>query len=381
MTPADARSVIGTMLAPLALGTFLDAVTASRPLEQGGDVAHPRAGLLGPDPEQTILAAFATHAPTLDCHAVAPDGPPPGPAVVANSAAFRALIGGYHDRGYTVRLPDVRALSPALQHLVRALEVVLEQPVDASIFWSRAGARAKIHYDNNDNIAIQLCGRKRWFVSTDTAGLQNPWRDIAEVPPHLERHNAVDVGPGDLLYIPRGLPHSVASTTDSIHVAILFTPLTLRAAMTAAIDHLSETARPLRAAAGSAPDLARAFADLAERCRQPGFVEAALERRSGRSVADLARLVPPVAAATLGAATRVRHVALSAAHLRETGATVELALPGGRMALHAGAAPALRFILATPAFAVGDLPDLAPDVAVALVGRLIEAGLLEPESS
>ncbi|UVO55139.1 cupin domain-containing protein [Sphingomonas sp. SUN039] len=379
MTPSDARAVVGKMLAPLALGTFLDAVAASRPLEQGGDAAHLRTGLLGPDPEQTILAAFATHAPTLDCHAVAPQGPPPGPAVVADAAAFRALIDAYHARGYTVRLPDVRALSPALQHFVRALEIVLDQPVDTSIFWSRVGARAKIHYDNNDNIAIQLAGRKRWFVSTDAAGLQNPWRDIAETPPHLERHNVVDAAPGDLLYIPRGLPHSVASTTESIHVAILFTPLTLRAAMIAAIDHLAETARPLRAAAGSANDLARAFADLAERCRQPQFVEAALERRSGRAVADLARLVPPVAAPVLGVTTRVRHAALSAAHLREAGATIELALPGGRMALHAGAAPALRFILATPAFAVGDLPGLTPDLAVALVGRLIEAGLLEPE--
>ncbi len=380
MMKSEAESVVAAVLDPLSVGAFLDAVHASAPFDRCGGVSHPCAGLLGDDPEQAILAAFATHAPILDCHAVAPDGPPPGPAAVADAAAFRALIGAYHDRGYTVRIPDVRGLSPALQHFVRALEIVLGQPVEASVFWSRTGARAKIHYDNNDNIAVQLSGRKRWFVSSDTAGLQNSWRDIAEVPPHLDRHTVVDVAPGDLLYIPRGLPHSVASTTESIHLAILFTPLTRRAALIAAIDHLSETARPLRAAAGRASDLASAFTDLAEHCRQPGFVEAALERRNGRAVADLTRLVPLVAAPTPGATTRVRHAALSAAHLRQTGTTVELALPGGRIALHAGAAPALRFILATQSFAISDLSDLAPDVAVALVGRLIEAGLLEVAS-
>lgn len=392
MIVSEAESVVRAMLAPLMLESFFDAVRASKPIEQAGGPSHPRAALLGADPQATLLAAFATHAPILDCHAIAPDGPPPGPTVVADAAAFRALIDRYHDRGYTVRIPEVRALASPLLSFTRALEALIAQPVEASVFWSRAGARAKIHYDNNDNITVQLVGRKRWYISTDPAGLQNAWGDVAEPLPHLERHSVLDVEPGDLHYVPRGTPHSVESTTDSLHVSILFTPLTLRSAIIAALDHASDVARPYRVTAASrlagysglgaalGPGIIAGLTHLVEQCRQPGFVDTALAKRIGRGIGDLTRLTPVTTTPSpLTSASRVRHAPLSTMYLRNAGEVVDLALPGGHVSIHAGAAPALAFIAATPSFAIGQLPGLAPEVGIALVERLVSAGLLEAE--
>jgi uncharacterized RmlC-like cupin family protein len=392
MIVSEAEFVVQAMLAPLTVESFFDAVRSSKPVAQKGGPSHPRAALLGPDPEATLLAAFATHAPILDCHATAPIGPPPGPAVVPSPAAFRALVDRYHDRGYTVRIPEVRALASPLLGFTRALEALICQPVEASVFWSRAGARAKIHYDNNDNITVQLVGRKRWYISTDPAGLQNAWGDVAEPLPHLERHRVLDVEPGDLHYVPRGTPHSVESTTDSLHVSILFTPLTLRSAIMAALDHASDTARPYRVTAASrlvgvprlgaalGPGIVAALTHLVDLCREPDFVDAALARRMSRGIGDLARLTPVNATLLpLAPASRVRHAPLSTVHLRNAGNVVDLALPGGHVPIHAGAAPALAFIAATTSFAISDLPGLAPEVSMALVERLVSAGLLEPE--
>ena len=378
------------MLAPLSVDSFFDAVTASTPVEHAGGKGHLRAMLLGPEPMATLLAAFATHAQILDCHAVAPAGPPPGPAAVENAAAFRALIGAYHDRNYTVRIPEVRALAAPLLAFTRALEALICQPVEVSAFWSRAGARAKIHYDNNDNITVQLVGQKRWYVSTAPAGLENPWLQVGAPLPHLDRHAVSDAGPGDLLYVPRGTPHSVESITDSLHISILFTPLTLRAAVIAALDHLSDSARPLRATAATrmasaqnlgaavGPNIVGALESLIVQCRRPDFVEAALAKSASRTVGAFERLVPATAAPPpLTASTQVRHAPLATAYLRDVGNVVDLALPGGHISIHAGAARALAFIGATPRFAVADLPDLAPEVGVALVERLIAAGWLE----
>ena len=230
MIVAEAEHCVAALVAPIALDRFLEAVRGGESIDTASDTGHRRAALLGSDPAATILAAFKTHATGLDCHSPAPLALPPEAGTIATAADFGALVRAYHDRNYTVRIPKAPSLHPRAQAVARALEILIHAPVDASVFWSRAGARAKVHYDNNDNIAIQLTGRKRWFVSTEPWNPRNPWRDPGEGETQLGAHRVVDAEPGDLLFIPRGLAHCVESTTDSIHLALLFTPLPWRAA-------------------------------------------------------------------------------------------------------------------------------------------------------
>ena len=220
---------------------------------------------------------------------------------------------------------------PGLQLAARALECLLHQPVGSSLFWSRAGAKAAVHYDKRDNMIVQLEGRKRWFISTDPPGLQNNWQQVGEPLPNLQRHCVVDVEPGDLIYIPRGTPHTVELTTKSLHLAILFVPLTLREAIIAAVDHLSDSDRSFRETAVSrvqAADIAALTNILSARVLQLArtlpvetFVQNALELRSSRMIADLPALPKPEAPPrSITRETCVRHSPLAICDFRSSSA-------------------------------------------------------------
>lgn len=386
----QARATLAAVFAPLPIDRFFDELMGKALFDLSGDHDHVRRHLFGADPARTILQSFATHGERIVWHAEAPSGPPPAAAASIDSpAAFQARIGALHERGYTVRVPDVIALSPALHQFTRALEFMLHQPVKASLFWSAADARAPVHYDDNDNIVIQLTGRKRWFVSSAPSDLHNPWRDVAEAQPALGDHHVFDLGPGDLLYVPRGTPHTVQSQSESLHLAIIFTPVTLRDVIIAALDHLSDHDRALREGAlgridadidrnALARDMAAALERLLPAVRSHEFVDAALQRRSSRTIGNMARLVGTEPPAALSAASLVRHSPLAMCYMLATPATIDFCQPGDHINIHRGVEAALRFISTTPSFRIADLPGEMPDeIRVALVARLVRSGFLE----
>ena len=292
---------------------------------------------------------------------------------------FLKLIRSFQERGYTVRVPDVVSLSPGLQRFARALELMLRRPVAASLFWSAAGAQAVVHYDKRDNIIVQLEGRKRWFISTDPPGLQNAWKQIGEPLPHLQRHRVVDVGPGDLLYIPRGTPHTVE-------------PTTLREALIAAVDYLSDSDRFFRETAVSEvaqADFGKLWKDFHEglsrlltQARSEDFLKNAMDLRWSRMTGDLPPLSKPARVPAITSQTRVRQSSLAISHVRPSFSSLDFSLPGGHIALHPGVGPELEYISSTASFRVAEIPgESAAEVKIALVSRLIESGFLEIDGS
>lgn len=383
----QAEALLAETFAPLTTDDFFGAI-GKVCLESKDGRGHPRRLLFGDDPKQTILNAFATHASTLDCHSTAPTQPPPAPRGVSSADEFLNLIRSFHQRGYTVRVPDVVPLAPKLRLFARALEFMLRQPVNASVFWSAPSAQAIIHYDRPHNLIVQLEGRKRWYISTEPAGLQNQWAQIGEPPPNLQNHRVLDVEPGDLIYIPGGTPHTVESTTESLHLAIVFPTVTVREAIIAAVDYFSDNDRSLReAAAGRVQDtdfgalssrLQDSLNRLLTQCRSEDFLSAAMALRSSRVTADLSALDKPSAPVAVTRETRVRQSQLAISELRHSFMSLDFSQPGARIAIHAGVEPELRFIASTDSFRVADIPGSAgEDVKIALVKRLIETGFLE----
>ena len=185
----DAQRTLGEFLAPLTLDEFLDGVLTGGFRKIDGDGSSSRTGLLGADPESVLLGAYQL-APKLTFHSANPSGPAPSLASISGAADFQQLITQFHARNYSVRFPELRALSPALDQLARALEMVLHQPVTASAFWSRGGMRAPVHYDDHDLLVVQLRGTKRWYVSSQPSELNNTWKSIAE--------KAVALGPREI---------------------------------------------------------------------------------------------------------------------------------------------------------------------------------------
>jgi hypothetical protein len=176
----------------------------------------------------------------------------------------------------------------------------------------------------------------------------------------------------------------VEGASESLHLAVLVVPTTLRDVLIAAIDHMSDQDRTLRETAaaglgGASSQAVPALERLIARCRSAGFVEAAMDQRSSRFVGDLPALPKPRAVRDVSAETRVRHSPLAVFHLRRAGDWLDFGFPGDRLAIHPGVAEELRFIQETAEFRIGDIPGASSaEVRVALVGRLMAAGLLEP---
>ena len=389
----DAQRLVAQFLAPLSLDEFLDRTLSGafiRIAAPPGALA--RTELLGSDPEATLGAAYEL-AGKLTFHSANPLGPPPSLEGIAGAADFRARIEEFHARNYSVRFPELRALSAPLDQLARALEMLLHQPVTTSAFWSRGGMRAPVHFDDHDLLVVQLRGEKRWYISRKPSELNNAWRGIPGAPQELGPHEIVDVRPGDVLYLPRGTLHSVDSASPSLHVAVGFTPLTVREALIAAIDHLSDLDQTLRSTTGARlayqlksgryERLAAAVSDGAARllsaCRAEHFLGEALQRRSARAVAALAPLPAPAAPALTLDSVLV-HSDLAFCHLTANAEKIDFSYPGGHLYIHRGAQESLLYMVNTPRFAVRDIPAAADDsVRVSLATRLLEIGFLKTE--
>jgi hypothetical protein len=331
----------------------------------------------------------------MSSHAGAATRPAPGAKSATSRAQFEDLVKEHHAGGHTVRFPDVGDLTPGLQRFTRALETLFLAPVEVVIFWSSGGLTSPIHHDREEIIAIQLVGEKRWFVSKDPPLLPNSWKSPGQPPLPLDDPHVWDVAPGDLLYIPRGTSHAVSSHSESIHLSIGFTPLTVRDATVAALDLLADLNRPLRMGVfdraddiSRAPDIAaieRRVGECIETLRKavasPDFIREALEYRHSRMIGELPPLPKPGTVVPVCAGTTLRHADLALGCVHKAFDSVVLALPGGHVALHPGAEQAIRYIEATPEFRVADIPGgLAEEVQIALAQRLVERGYLIPSS-
>jgi bifunctional lysine-specific demethylase and histidyl-hydroxylase MINA len=387
----EAQRALQQLLAPLTLDEFLDRTLSGGLRRIDGAGAAERMALLGPDPRAVLIGAFHL-APKLTFHSANPSGPPPSLEGVADAADFRARIGQFHARNYSVRFPELRPLWPQLDRLARALELILHQPVTTSAFWSLGGMRAPVHYDDHDLIVVQLLGDKRWYVA-DSSDLPNTWRGVPPDSIELGPHTSFDVHPGDVVYLPRGTLHSVTSEAESLHLSIGFTPLTLREAIIAALDQLSDVDQALRTTVGGrlayqlrgagTERLTAPVLDGVERlraaCRTPGFLAAALQRRSARVVATLAALPAPEQPATLDLDSELTHTEVAFCHLTATPEKIDFSHPGGHLYIHRGAEPALLYMVNTPRFRLRDVPgELDDEVRLQLAAKLVEIGFLRP---
>jgi bifunctional lysine-specific demethylase and histidyl-hydroxylase MINA len=386
----DAQRRLQEFLAPLTVDEFLGRTLSGGFLRIAADGASARVELLGPDPQAVLLGAVQL-APRLTFHSANPVGPAPSLAGIADAGEFRRRIAEFHARHYSVRFPELRPLSPALDELARALEFMLHAPVTASAFWSRGGMRAPVHYDDHDLIVVQLRGDKRWYLSQKPTELPNTWTSVAAESLELGPHATIDMHPGDRLYLPRGTLHSVDSDTESLHVSIGFTPLTVREAVIAALDQLSDLDRTLRSTMGGClpvqfkgvgmESLAQRTADAVERlraaCRTPGFMTAALQHRSTRVVASLAALPPPDPVPQIATDTELVHTGTAMCHLTAGPGRIDFSYPGGHIYLHRGTEQSLLFMVNTPRFRVRDIPgEIADDVRLSLAAKLIGIGFL-----
>jgi ribosomal protein L16 Arg81 hydroxylase len=248
-----------------------------------------------------------------------------------------------------------------------------------------------VHWDDHDAFIIQLAGRKRWRMHGPTRPVPLH-RDVEPPPsPPAEPIDEFMLEDGDVLYLPRGHWHDVASVGElSLHLTIGFNPAT-------GVDLVSWLADQLRADELFRRDLPRFGSDqerteVAERLRTaieaaltPDVVERFLTDRDAQAPAHPHVGLPWAAMPDplpRGDEAEVRLLTPRAVLQRDGAAgRVVLLAAGKRFAFAEVIAPLLEALLDGTPQPVKTLVELVtpavdPAKVRALLGELITRGLL-----
>lgn len=130
--------------------------------------------------------------------------------------------------GATLVLDAVEELCDPVGDLARRLEHDLRERVQVNLYAGRGITHGfDTHWDDHDALIVQVAGRKRWRLHGPTrpAPLH---RDVRPPePPAAEPIEELMLEDGDVLYVPRGHWHDVASVGElSLHLTIGFNPAT-----------------------------------------------------------------------------------------------------------------------------------------------------------
>jgi hypothetical protein len=150
------------------------------------------------------------------------------------------------ERGATIVLQGLHLTRPTLGAFCRSLEETLGHPAQANAYYTPRSAQGlPVHHDTHDVFVLQVAGEKRWLV----------YEPALELPLKSQRYSAElgepggafedrVLGPGDMLYLPRGWLHeALTSDTDSLHLTIGVNVVTWLDAFKAALEELGEDLR------------------------------------------------------------------------------------------------------------------------------------------
>jgi ribosomal protein L16 Arg81 hydroxylase len=131
--------------------------------------------------------------------------------------------------GATISMPFLHLAWKPLADFTAAIEADFDHPVHANLYLTPGGCQGFTpHYDIHEVFVLQIAGHKRWRVDAPPAPLPHHSQPFSAQPHQATpRVLEVELGPGDLLYLPRGYIHSTAtSLTSSLHVTMGMTVFT-----------------------------------------------------------------------------------------------------------------------------------------------------------
>jgi ribosomal protein L16 Arg81 hydroxylase len=298
----------------------------------------------------------------------------------------------YRTMGATINLTYLHERWEPLVRLSQKLTAELTMEVTCAAYLTAGGAHGlKAHYDTHDIFVAQISGTKHWrlYDSPHPLPLQDqryywpvggPGDPIAEV----------DVTPGDLLYVPRGLVHDATSADEpTLHLAIGVVPVRwadlisavvteitgqdsrFRAAVPTRFTHADWQPAAEQAAAGLLADLA---AMISPRTLLAEFTATGPRRARPALHGHLSDLK---AIASIGPATQLQRRPQTRCRLAAGPARMRLDFHGKSLTLPARYAAAVRFITEAQPFTLSEIPgDLDEPDRLQLVTSLVREGFL-----
>lgn len=303
------------------------------------------------------------------------------------------LIRSLFADGHTVVFRYAEGYWPALESIAMDLRRVLRSLVHCNVYCTPPDSQIfDTHVDTHDFLILQTSGSKTWRLHAvphelpiDTSPLLSDLepRLPSALPTFGPVSREIVLRPGDLLYLPRGVPHSVASTDQhSVHVTIGLYPLRMHQLLSRVLDLLAMQAVELRRGTpiewfdgeGSTPsagDLLRQAAQLADAAESPIDLDRILQ------VFEEQHAPPIDPRGSIVAALRSKHLDLDTVLERPAGATWKTRRGPGEfrvscgkgMALPLKLEPVLGFFERHERFRVGDLPEMLSDNAKLTLAR------------
>jgi hypothetical protein len=214
-------ATLADLLAPVSISEFLDVFRTRKRLHiAASDPGRAESLFSWPDIE-TMLSEHALD----ESITLMRDGVIVPRHFYTSNEGNRLNVRALHDilsQGASIVVDGVNRLIPQIRHLAAAVERemgILTQ-VNAYLSFSKGGA-FKPHWDIHDILIVQIHGNKRWHVWK--AEVPNPveMADQSHVNGSVPPDQEIEMLPGDILFVPRGEPHSAAvSIKHSAHLTI-----------------------------------------------------------------------------------------------------------------------------------------------------------------
>jgi ribosomal protein L16 Arg81 hydroxylase len=134
-------------------------------------------------------------------------------------------VRAFHDllpQGVSIVVDSVDRWIPQICQLCVAIEreMGIYTEVNAYLSFFKGGA-LKPHFDVTDILVVQVQGNKQWRIWNTEVPYPVEMADRTKVNANVAPDQEVEMTPGDVLFIPRGEPHSAAvSTKHSVHLTI-----------------------------------------------------------------------------------------------------------------------------------------------------------------
>jgi ribosomal protein L16 Arg81 hydroxylase len=179
---------------------------------------------------------------------------PLNPTIYENqdgSLNLNQLYAAYAD-GYTIVVNEIQRFWDPIKAMIQNTRAFTSHNAVANLYLTPENEKAlSPHYDSHDVFALQISGEKHWIVYDDThfkTPLLHSFQPIFQRE-QLTGAREITLKAGDIMYIPRGVPHE-AYTTDSSSMHITFGVHSTQwlDLITKSLLHLSQTNIELRQA-------------------------------------------------------------------------------------------------------------------------------------
>ena len=244
-----AADPLARMLEPIDADAFFERHWERDPLHVSREAPERFADLLSIEAIEAALSRGEPRYPDVQLTRAGT----PVPVADYTDDAGRVLarrLARHHRDGATVVVSQAHRSFDALAGFVRDLQASLGWRCQANAYLSPPGNRGFApHHDTHDVFVLQVAGRKTFRFYT--GGVDLPFCDERYDPAaagEREAGESIELGPGDTLYIPRGVAHDALAHPDasSLHVTVGVFPVVLRDVLLEAVQLAAERDARLR---------------------------------------------------------------------------------------------------------------------------------------